>query len=341
MRNQNQIIQLGVFVTVGVLLFLIASYYIGNNQNLFQSTFRVSSLFSNVNGLQPGNNVRYAGIKVGTVEKIVILSDSSLRVDMQLQERVMDIIKKNAVTSIATDGLVGNMIVNISPGKGKAPLVEDGDILESYSRLKTDDIINTLGKTNENLAVLSNDLLTITDQIKNGSGTLSLLLRDPMLAEDLRQSIANLRGATANLSRTGQKVNQMLIQIDSGKGLLGKLVKDTTLFNQVEGLVTHVDTLILAQLDTVMNELQAFGKNIKGVTNELQAFSRDLNDEQGLVGTLLRDSTAARELQQILENVEAGTAKFDQNMEALRENFLFRAYFRKQEKERAKKENRE
>lgn len=336
MKNQNQIIRLGVFVTLGILLFLIASYYIGNNQNLFQSTFRVSSVFSNVNGLQTGNNVRYAGIKVGTVERIEILSDSSLRVDMKLQQRVRDVIKKNAVISIATDGLVGNMIVNISPGRGEAPLVEDGDFLQSYSRLKTDDIINTLGKTNENLAVLSNDLLTITDRINNGSGTLSLLLRDSLLAEDLRQSIANLRGATGYLNRTGKKLDDMLVQVDSGKGLLGKLLTDTILYGKVENLVAEVDTTLFTQLDNLMSELQISGKNLQAVTQELEAFSRDLNDEEGLLATLLRDTTSAREFRQILDNVEAGTAKFDQNMKALRQNFLFRAYFRKLEKQNKK-----
>lgn len=79
-------IRLGIFVISGTAFLIIALYLIGNKQNLFGSTFSVSARFYNVNGLMKGNNVRYAGIDVGTVESIEILNDTSVNVVMVLEK---------------------------------------------------------------------------------------------------------------------------------------------------------------------------------------------------------------------------------------------------------------
>ena len=82
-KTQN-IVRLGLFVTIGAVLFILAVYLIGSNQNLFGKTFRISSTFGNVNGLQPGNNVRYSGINVGTVENISNRALERVRVEVHL-----------------------------------------------------------------------------------------------------------------------------------------------------------------------------------------------------------------------------------------------------------------
>ncbi len=335
-KSKNFVIWLGIFVTIAVALFVFASYLIGNNQNLFRATFVVSAEFPNVNGLQEGNNVHYAGIKVGTVQQIEILNDSSLRVDMILDEKVQKYIKRNAVASIGSDGLVGNMIVNISPGKGEAPAVEDGGEIASYSRVKTDDIINTLGKTNENLAVLSNDLLTITEQIKNGQGTLAMLLQDSLLADNLRMAVSDLRGTSAYLSATSRQLNGIVAQVESGDGLIGALLQDTVLKDRLDRVVTRIDTGVMVQVDSIVLDLRRTGDDLHRFSNDLNRFSDQLNQGEGLVATALRDTAVANDLREILQNVNHGTELFNENMRAVRSNFLFRGYFKKQEQEERK-----
>ncbi len=335
-KSKNFVIWLGIFVTIAVALFVFASYLIGNNQNLFRATYVVSSVFPNVNGLQEGNNVHYAGIKVGTVQQIEILSDSSLRVDMLLDEKVKQYIKKNAVASIGSDGLVGNMIVNLSPGKGDAPPVDDGGMIQSYSRVKTDDIINTLGKTNENLAVLSNDLLTITEQIKNGQGTLAMLLQDSLLAGNLRQAAGNLRGTSAYLNATSRQLNGIVTQVESGEGLIGALLQDTLLKGRIDRVVTQIDTGVMVQVDSVLQDLRRTGDDLHRFSDDLHRFSDQLHRGEGLVATAVQDTSVANDLREILQNVNQGTELFNENMRAVRSNFLFRGYFKKQEQEERK-----
>ena len=62
-----------------------------------------------------------------------------------------------------------------------------------------------------------------------------------------------------------------------------------------------------------------------------------MNDKSNSVGVLLADTAFAHRIQTIIKNSEKASYKLDENMEALKHNFLTRGYFRRQEKN-AKKE---
>ena len=304
----------------------------GNQQNLFGGNFLLRVDFSNVNGLQAGNNVRFNGIDVGTIRDIEFISDSTLRVNMLVKEEVRNFIRKDAIASVGSDGLVGNMLVNISPGTGAYPLVEDGDIVQSFTRTKANDIMNTLGKTNENIALISHNLLQITEQIKNGQGTLSMLLQDASLAEDLKATAGQLRQTTTYLQSSSQTIQQLSKDISRGEGIIGQLAKDTAFLDEVGASLQTLDTLLLNGIGNVLSELEASGRQINQASKNLEEISRGLQKGEGPAGTLLKDEEAAEDLRRILDNLNKGTANFNENMEALKHNFLFRGYFRRQGK---------
>ncbi len=173
--TEAQKVRLGLFVIVSTLLFVTAVFFIGQRQNMFKKTFNISAHFQNVNGLQKGNNVRYSGIDIGTVKDITMINDSIIRVSMSIEEKIITHIKKDAIAAIGSDGLVGNMIINIVPGQNKnTPNVENGDIIASYSKIGADDILSTLNVSSENVAILTSDLLKITNGMLSGKGTLGV-----------------------------------------------------------------------------------------------------------------------------------------------------------------------
>ena len=209
-KSTSEKLRLGVFIIVGLLLFVGAIYLVGDRQNLFGKTFTISANFNNVNGLQPGNNVRYSGINVGTVKAIVMVNDSVIRIDMNIEEKMIAHIKKDAIATIGTDGLVGNMIVNIIPGGGKEAVVSSGDIIQSYSKIGADDILNTLSATNENMAILMSDLLKITTSITKGKGTLSLLINDTIVSSNLKQTVNQLKFTSIEANRAMKELNVII-----------------------------------------------------------------------------------------------------------------------------------
>jgi phospholipid/cholesterol/gamma-HCH transport system substrate-binding protein len=323
-KSTSRTIRLGIMVITGVVLFTIAVYLIGQKQDMFSNTFRLNVTFNNVGGLQPGNNVRYSGINVGSVMSVSIVNDTTIEVVLRIKDDARKFIKRNALVTIGTDGLMGNMIININPGRGDSPIVENNDRLSSYSRVKTDDILKTLNMTNENAAILTHDLVELVEDIRNGRGTISSLVYDTALSHQLYLSIQNLRSATEKTNRLLGDVQIMASEIDSGRGLAGYLLRDT---------------LTASQLMKTMKELQQASANIQVSTDSLRTFIHRLNTEQGTLNTLISDTTMAKDLKNTIHNLSEGTAKFDENMEALKSSFLTKKYFKNQEKAKAKEEN--
>ena len=130
-RPASNHIRLGLFVAVGLGCLLVTLFLLGRKQNLFSRSMAVQADFRNVSGLLTGNNVRLGGITVGTVKKIQILNDTTVRVEMSLNREVRPFVHKNTVAVIGTDGLVGNTIINLNAGAGAAPLVDPGDVLRN------------------------------------------------------------------------------------------------------------------------------------------------------------------------------------------------------------------
>ncbi|SDS77616.1 phospholipid/cholesterol/gamma-HCH transport system substrate-binding protein [Gillisia sp. Hel1_33_143] len=321
-KGENKNLLLGVFVTVAILIFVLAIYFIGSRQNMFGNTSDVSSIFKNVNGLQIGNNVRFSGVNVGTVKGITILNDTSICVDMKVDNSAMKLIRSNAQATISSDGLVGSMIVNIVPVDNyiNEPL-RNGDTIASISKIATADMLTTLNTTNENAALLTADLLKISNAINNGEGTIGALLKSEELAENFENSISNFEQAGKLALRTISNLNATISKFDMDNSAAGKI------FN---------DTITAGKIDSIMQNIETSSVQIKQISMHLNAFSNKLNSEEGAFNSILTDTIIASNVEQTLKNVESASEKFDENMEALKHNFLFKGYFKKLERKKAR-----
>lgn len=322
MKNAaSEKLKLGVFVIVGTLLLVSALYFIGNRQNLFTQNIAIYSYFNNVNGLQPGNNVRYSGINIGTVGKTEILSDTVIKVEMRIQAKMSKIIKNNAVATIGSDGLVGSMIINIIPSSGPAELVSSGDIIQSYSKIGVNDMLTTLNVTNENAALLTSDLLKITSNINKGKGTLGMLITDSTLAGDLKATILLLKESGEGASNAISALNAILAEVNFSESMAGVWLSDTVSAMKMKNILSHLETST---------------ENIDKITQNLDTLAAKIKNESGALHYLTQDPTLVREIDSTLQNIKSGTARFNENMEALKHHFLFRGYFRKIEREQKK-----
>src|ERR1700693_1756781 len=98
-------IRLGLFLAGGLVIFLFAIFIIGRQKNLFNPVFRLTTTFYSINGLQVGNNVRFSGINVGTVDDIKIKNDSTVQVDMLIKKEVQEFIKADCEAAIGSEGI--------------------------------------------------------------------------------------------------------------------------------------------------------------------------------------------------------------------------------------------
>lgn len=192
--------KLGMFVTIGLLLFIMAVYFIGKQQNLFGSTFHISSQFKTVSGLEVGNNVRFSGINVGTVEQIQLKNDSTVRVVLVMKEEVRKFIKTDATASIGSDGLMGDKVLTISPGAKSQKEIEDNGQIASVDGIEMHDIMKSVKKSVDNIGVISDEIAIFSHSMNNGNGALARLVKDDKMANSVSNTLSNLETGTKGFS---------------------------------------------------------------------------------------------------------------------------------------------
>ena len=192
-------VRLGLFIAGGLMIFIVTVFIIGRQKNLFVPVYKLTTTFYNVSGLQVGNNIRFSGINVGTVDNIKIINDSTVQVDMLIQKYVQKFIKTDCEAAIGSAGLIGDRILIITQGSAYAPLAKDGQQIASKEPVEPDYIMLSLQVTADNAAIVSLQLAEIMTKVNSGSGTLGRFIQDSTIAENINQTIMNLRKSSKGL----------------------------------------------------------------------------------------------------------------------------------------------
>lgn len=313
-------ISLGLFVIIGTLALIVSMYIIGANQNLFGSNFRIYSEFKDINGLMAGHNVRFAGIDVGTVEKIEIINDTTVKVTMLINKKVQLHIRKKSQAIIGTDGLMGNKLINIVSVKEKSESVNDGDIIKSRTLYDVDEIVKTLSATNNNTKAITEDLKQISRKINN-SDALWNLLNDRTMVDEIKNAVVNIKITGERTALVTGDLQKIVKDIKAGKGSIGSLLMDTS---------------FSGKLNQAIVKINALSDNTAEVTGDLSFITEKIKRGEGNVGTLLMDTTLVKDLNESLVNLKDGSKSFSENMEALKHSVLFKRYFRKKAKSEKK-----
>lgn len=299
MANKASSLRLGVFIILGTVMLVLAIFVIGNQESMFEKTFTVRARFHNIEGLRKGASVRLSGIDVGSVKDIMIAPDSAGMVDvyMRLNNNISNFVNKETRALIATEGLVGAKVVSLELGSGAAEKVGDGGTIRGVDPLNFGAIV-----------------------------------------DEARGALENTREMTRSLAEIVQKVNE-------GEGSIGKLINDNELYNNTVALVGSADkslNMMTNKIDTVTTVINAmFGgvrnilKSVEGVIDDIDVIVHDVKEGRGLLGRALKENSSLDSgftkiidnLIQITLNTREGAAKFEENMEALKRNWLFKNYF--------------
>jgi phospholipid/cholesterol/gamma-HCH transport system substrate-binding protein len=209
--------------------------------------------------------------------------------------------------------------VNIVPGNLNASIAKNGDLLKSKKPIDTEKILNTLSTTNNDVSIIVSGLKTTVERINNSSAIWDLL-SDDQLPNDIKKSARNIQLATLKAAAISNEFQLILNDLRNGNGSLGMLLNDTVLVSNLNKS-SHNLNLVSLQLHTVVSDLQ-----------------KDINSGKGPVNSLLKDTSMVKKLNTSLDNIQMGTDGFNQSMEALKNSFLLRGYFKRREKEKAKKD---
>jgi len=318
----NRNLSVGLFTLAGLALFTAGLFMIGSRHEAFEHHLVLYSEFSELSGITKGSKVRVGGMDAGRVLQIEVPSSvsSKFRVQIQIDDRLHPIIRKDSVVTINTEGIVGNTYLSISPGSAVAPPVASGDTLPSKGAIELSDLLNravttvndfdsTIQNVNGQLATLSNGLNSTLAQaqgtltnvndvvlgLKNGKGTAGMLLTDVNVADQVRRTVGHTEQATANLETTSKRLDSLLADVQSRE------------------FPKKVDQTLGAVKETV-SRLDATAGQVKQLVSDVSE-----PDERGV--------PAGVNLRETISSANAVTSNLEDVSEALKHNFLLRGFF--------------
>lgn len=282
-KGTSNKIKLGIFVTIGILVFVVGIYFIGEGQQLFRRTFRISGVFKDVAGLQAGNNVRLSGVNVGVVDDIRIVSDSSIRVEILIDESTRKFIKKDASAGIGSEGLMGNKMLIITPGTGGKKEIEDNDVVQTVMPMNLDEVFSSLKTTIDNTSSITSDLAKITSNIQSGKGTVGKLLMDSTMRDDVDSMVTNLKNGSSEFSMFMAKAND---------------------------------------LDDVLLSLRSTMSNAANITSDVLKITNTVQSSKGTLWRLITDSTMGQNIDTTFIHLKDGSAGLKKVMEKAKSSWL-------------------
>lgn len=350
-KNKKYLRRVGLFVTIAMVIFLAAIVIVGREQNFFRSTLKITTTFRDVKGLKIGNTVRFTGIQVGTVVDMVIVSDTTVKVELSIDKDIASFIRKNSIATIGNEGLMGNKIMTILPGTEESPSIQEGDVLRSVEPVEIDDIMKEVQSSAEKINVVSSNLIGITEKINRGDGIFGKIFTDTSFTSNLDRTAYNAVQISRNLNEISEKVNR-------GEGFLGKLFIDTVFSAQLDSAGNIISTIsnnileitdkinqgegIFGRLFTdtsITNNLYLTSRNLEYTTRNLYDLTEKMNTEGNAINTLIADSTFSDSLQLFLDRLNEAVIQTTEASEAIKNSGLIRLFSRKPDKNEKKEDN--
>jgi phospholipid/cholesterol/gamma-HCH transport system substrate-binding protein len=212
------------------------------------------------------------------------------------------------------------MIVNILPGKGIERAVVSGDTIHSVNRIRTEDVLNTLNTSNENISKITNDLLSITNKINTGKGTIGLLINDTLIGNDLKQTLHYLKITGKGTTVSIDNLNTIIRSLDDKNNLIG-VIKDTAVAHKIKSIIINLDKS---------------SKDVNKVITNLNGTILQIKEGKGALNYLSNDPKLVQKIDSTMTNINQASFRLNEDLEAVKHNFLFRGYFKKQAKAKAK-----
>ena len=259
--------RLGIFTFIGTVILVLGIFLIGNKDLLFQDTFELNAYFPTVEGLRVGAPVRLTGIDVGSIKSIEFIADttSKILVTMRIRRDVQQFIKKDSRASIETEGLVGNKVLIIYGGSSAVPAVSDGDFLPIKMPVTYAEIVEETQGILSYIKEISKEFSLTLKKVNEGEGTIGKLLNDKKLYQSIDQATqtANqtMAGLTTSLEEisnvvTGlgnnlvnvisgvdsvvKKIDNLVLRVNQGEGVLGALVSDKSAYDSVKAILNNL-----------------------------------------------------------------------------------------------------
>ncbi|NIR43180.1 MAG: MCE family protein [Gemmatimonadetes bacterium] len=304
-------IRVGAAVAVALGVLAVAVFFIGETGAVFGDRYNLTTFLPNANGLIEGASVRVAGQDVGKVNRIEFVpveqrrgSDQVLELTLAIDRNVSNQIRQDSEARIRTQGLLGDKIIDITPGSPGVPMLEEGDTVPSAAAIDYEELFGSASELVDDLAATLRTLRSIADSLLAGQGTMGRLLMDTTLYVDLLT--------------TSRSMNEFLRAVAQGEGALVQLAQDEELYADLRSVIAGVDTLtatLVTGEGTLSRLLTDDGlyRNLASTSARADSLLSALESGEGALGQMLTDQELYESLLKLLVDVQAVVTELREN----------------------------
>jgi len=264
-------LRVGVTLLVGLTILAVSIFFIGQTGHVFGERYRLVIFMRSAAGLVPGAVVQLAGQSVGQVDEIELIKPDrrppggeAVAVWVAVNREVQDQIRADSRAQVRTQGLLGDRMIDISPGTAEQPVLADEDTLASAGSLDYDALLAQGASAVSELVDVLGNLSALTRGLLEGEGMLGKLVVDDAmylrlldltsglnefltLATDEASSLGRLLRDDeiySSLRRTLAGLDTLTAFVERGEGTLGRLVTSDSLYRALSGVAGRTDSLL-------------------------------------------------------------------------------------------------
>lgn len=289
MKETLNTARVGLFLLLGLALLFIVFETLSSGNIFGDRGYVIEARFNNLQQLKEGDDVRLAGVKIGSVQSTGLDGGRAFaRLVIQHQYEIPDDSKARIILS----GLIGTNLIEIDYGKSST-FLQDGDSIQTVASSDLNQILSQVGDLGDRVDDFFEEFSKTLSSIAGDGETPGLFANLNALVTENRESV---RATTANLER-------ITTLLASGEGTLGRLLTNDEVYDSIRR--------ITGDLETVAGNAARFSGEIENMVNQLQGLIARVDQGEGTIGRLLNDDTIAREIELVARNIRELTDKIN------------------------------
>ncbi|MGH9898188.1 MAG: MlaD family protein [Pyrinomonadaceae bacterium] len=315
-------LRVGILVLLSIAILIILLLNASGNFSPFSSKLRLKTYLTNADGLQPGAEVRLAGVRVGKVGKVDLRPPSDNPADPKV-EVVMEIdavitgrpaterIRTDSVARLGSPNLIGGeKVIDISSGSVLGRSVKDYDSLPSTETTPFSDLASSSTGLVEQLNKLSTQLTDISRKVNEGQGSLGRFVNDEAFYNNLNATIRNTQ--------------EVIDQIKSGNGSAGKLIRDPELYDNLNQSIKNLRSIVagleqgrgtagkFVKDDALYNDVRSTIARLNQATDSIEKILGDVRSGRGTIGKLLTDEELYNDTRSTIKKLDTTATRIDE-----------------------------
>jgi phospholipid/cholesterol/gamma-HCH transport system substrate-binding protein len=295
-------VRVGIAVTAALAVLAVAVFFIGETGAVFGERYRLVTLMPSANGLIEGASVRLAGQDVGKVDAIEFVPiaerghpDHVLSITLAINRSVTEQIRADSEARIRTQGLLGDKVIDLTPGDPRLAILEEGDTITAALATDYEQMLGSASELVDDLAAILRNMRSLADTLLAGQGTAGRLLMDTTLYVELLE--------------TSRSMNRFLGIVGGGDGALAQLAQDDQLYQDLRSVVAGLDTLTasLVEGESTLSRLltdETLYEKLVSTSARADSMLSNLESGEGTMGKLLTDQELYESLLKLMVDVQ-------------------------------------